>query len=827
MSWDAGAKMRPILKNQLCDSIGPIAHPGLVARFDEDGVQAPGYEFTNAHARKDVWEARWIWLAKGKWRSMAATRTQWINRVEGGEDIQTPVMALFRKELTLSEEPLEVTAWVSADIRYRIFVNGRLAGRGPADIGGDYGDAVKPRHWFYDRLNLTNYFRKGTNVIAAEVSIRNMVASEVTTGRPGFLFEADIRTEESGSAKIASDMTWRAVPGDAYVRTNVYDAGREPVGWMTAGFDDWRWPHVYELCQADGGRWKLRASEIPPLMEARYMPMAIAPVQGNVMDSGCLSTGGISVDGQASFRLDFDREITGYVNLKADGEAGSQVTISQKEMPGDKASRWSRYILREGLQSHEVHFLGGFQYLTVEVKGNVRALEIGATFTSYPVEYKGSFGCSDKKLNELWRVCRWTTQLCMQSYYLDSPIHQEPIGCTADYFVESLINYHAFGDKWLARQDLRKTALMLSKNGYDMFHTSYSLLWVQMLRDYYEYTGDMEIVEELAGDVHRLLGLFDSYVGPRGLVSEAPDYMFLDWVEVEGFNLHHPPAVMGMGYMTAFYYKALVDAQKMSMALGRKTRAGQYARRAEAVKNAFNRELWVGEKGLYRDGIPYVTKSLPGKWLPNDRDIVTYTPYVNSLAVLYGLAPKERYAAIMNEVLKAASGVQPYFMHFVFEALAEAGLFEENAVCQMRRWDAMLAEHPASLKEMWNGGDYSHAWGGSPGYQMSSKILGITPIDSGFGSIRVKPHTCGLKWARGQVPAPMGLIGVEWQKCDREFRMNVSVPDGTVGVIHLPIHGFSLPKILVEGKAIELSREPGRIVYKMLSKSCGFTVTEE
>ncbi len=811
----------------MCDPIGPIVHPGMAVRVDKDGVQAPGYRFANGHARKDTWAARWIWLAKGKWRNMAATRTQWINSVEGGEDIQTPVMALFRKELTLNEEPLEVTAWVSADLRYRIFINGRLAGRGPADIGGDYGDAVKPRHWFYDCCDLTGYFHKGTNVIAAEVSIRNMAISEVTTGRPGFLFEADIRTEQSKSAKIASDMTWRAVPGDAYVRTNVYDAGREPVGWMTAGFDDWRWPHAGELCQADGGRWKLRASEIPPLMEARYMPGAIALVQGDVANSDRPSTGGISVNGQASLRLDFDREITGYVNLKADGEAGAQVTISQKEMPDGKAGRWSRYILREGLQSHEVHFLGGFQYLTVEVKGNVRALEIGATFASYPVEYKGSFACSDKGLNELWRACRWTTQLCMQSYYLDSPIHQEPIGCTGDYLVESLINYHAFGEKWLTRQDLRKTALMLRKNRYDTFHTSYSLLWVQLLCDYYEYTGDTAIVEELAGDVHRLLRLFDSYVGQRGLVSEAPDYMFMDWAEVEGFNLHHPPAVMGMGYMTAFYYKALLDAQKMSMAVGRKVRAGQYARRAEAVKDAFNRELWVQEKGLYKDGIPFVTKAAPGKWLPDDRDIVTFTPYVNSLAVLYGIATDERCAAIMDEVLKAAAGVQPYFMHFVFEALAKSGMFGENAVRLMRRWDAMLAEHPASLKEMWNRGDYSHAWGGSPGYQMSSKILGIAPIDAGFGGIRVKPHICGLAWAKGQVPAPMGLIGVEWQKCDREFTMSVSLPDGSAGVIHLPIYGFSLPKVLVEGQAIELRREPGRIVYKMVSKSCRFAVTEE
>jgi alpha-L-rhamnosidase len=808
---------------EVCDPRGPIVHPGMVVRVDESGVQAPGYRFTNSHAKKDAWTAKWIWLAKGKWRGMAATSTHWIKSAGGSEKTQMPVMALFRKEITLSEEPLEVAAWVSADVRYRIFINGRLAGRGPVDIGGDYRDKAKPRHWFYDSCDLTGYFHKGPNVIAAEVSIRNMVMSEVTTGKAGFLFEADIKAAGGESVKIASDMTWRGMPGDAYVATNVCDAGREPAGWMRAGFDDWGWPKACELCNADSGRWKLMASEIPPLMEARYMPRSIAMTRGDVKEMAS----GISISGQGSYRLDFDREITGYVNLKADGQAGAEVTISQNEMPEGKPQRLSRYILRDGLQFHEVHFLGGFQYLMVEVKGNVRALEVGATFASYPVEYKGSFECSDQRLSELWRTCRWTNQLCMQSYYLDSPIHQEPIGCTGDYMIESLINYHAFGDRWLTRQDLRKTAMMLRKNKYDMFHTSYSLLWVQMLRDYYEHTADVETVNELAVDVHKLLKLFGSYVGETGLITEAPDYMFMDWVGVEGFNLHHPPAMIGMGYVTAFYYKALLDAQTMSRAIGQKARAGQYAGRAEAIRDAFNRQLWVQEKGLYRDGMSFVTKATPSEWLPQDRDIVTYTPQVNALAVLYDIAPKARHAAIMDEVLKGAGNIQPYFMHFVFEAMAQAAGFDANAVGQMRRWDAMMAEHPSSLKEMWNSGDYSHAWGGSPGYQMSSKILGIMPMDAGFSNVCIRPQTCGLAWAKGLVPTPMGQVGVEWQRDSRRLAMNISLPKGMKGRLWLPTKGFACPKIAVKAHATELGVDAGYVVYEIASEICEFMVTEE
>ena len=145
--------------------------------------------------------------------------------------------------------------------------------------------------------------------------------------------------------------------------------------------------------------------------------------------------------------------------------------------------------------------------------------------------YAGSFSCSDNNLTELWYITRWTTQLCMNDMFYDSPKHQEPIACTGDYFIQSLINYYAFGDPWLTRQTLVKTALLLEKNNYDMFHTSYSLLWVQMLNHYYQYTGDIQLVKELLPDVNKLNKLFETYLDSDYLVSNAPDYMFMDWIK--------------------------------------------------------------------------------------------------------------------------------------------------------------------------------------------------------------------------------------------------------------------------------------------------------
>ena len=74
----------------------------------------------------------------------------------------------FRKEITLAEAPRQVKAWLTADAKYRLYVNGRLVSRGPVDMGRDYAGG-ETRRWFYDYRDLTPYFTPGKNVIAAEV----------------------------------------------------------------------------------------------------------------------------------------------------------------------------------------------------------------------------------------------------------------------------------------------------------------------------------------------------------------------------------------------------------------------------------------------------------------------------------------------------------------------------------------------------------------------------------------------------------------------------------------------------------------------------------
>jgi hypothetical protein len=301
-----------------------------------------------------------------------------------------------------------------------------------------------------------------------------------------------------------------------------------------------------------------------------------------------------------------------------------------------------------------------------------------------------------------------------------------------------------------------------------------------MVMDYVHFSDDRDTVRAVMPAIHSLMNRFASYIGPTGLITEAPDYLFMDWVPVGDFNLHHPPASMGQGYMNAFYYRALQSAAALSALVGEEGHAGGYRRSAETVKDAFNAHLWVAGKGLYRDGLPGITAIAPHDWLPPDPPADSYTLHTNAAAVAVGIASPGTRQALMQNVMEDASlpVVQPYYMHIVFEALEKAGLFDTYAFTAMKRWQPLLEEHPSSLKEAWDWGDYSHAWGGTSTWQLSTRVLGVEVRTPGWERFSLSPHLGPLSWAGGTVPTPRGPVKVSWRKTGNHLSGILEGPEG-------------------------------------------------
>ncbi|KAA6318849.1 hypothetical protein EZS27_031188 [termite gut metagenome] len=69
----------------------------------------------------------------------------------------------FRKTLDLAQQPTSFVINVSADNRYRLFVNGQPVCWGPAR-----GDVL---HWYFETIDIAPFLNKGTNTLAAVVCL--------------------------------------------------------------------------------------------------------------------------------------------------------------------------------------------------------------------------------------------------------------------------------------------------------------------------------------------------------------------------------------------------------------------------------------------------------------------------------------------------------------------------------------------------------------------------------------------------------------------------------------------------------------------------------
>jgi hypothetical protein len=237
--------------------------------------EEPARAIISAGARPEAEEKRW--LAKWIWCE--------------GEPVPQNFYLYCRKVLTLEGEAAEASVDVAADSRYKLFVNGKFVGRGPA--------RCDQRWQYYDTYDLRPFLQHGDNVLAAMVHQYGAPSHSYTLGRGGFWVQGEVRERSGRSVRLDSDESWRVLPAPPWDRESprtcvavmwqeIYDARKEPVGWQRAGFDDSGWQRPEVLGTPPVLPWEnLVARDIPFLREEEWLPAAV--VNSGVVDSAPLA----------------------------------------------------------------------------------------------------------------------------------------------------------------------------------------------------------------------------------------------------------------------------------------------------------------------------------------------------------------------------------------------------------------------------------------------------------------------------------------------------------------------------------------------------------
>ena len=647
-----------------------------------------------------------------------------------------PTVTEYHRLYTFPSPIRRATLTVTADVSFLLFDHGAPVGQGPMVAGGDiFHDDVLP-HGYPTTFVLENLPALDLTVLVVGAFLKQ---ADFSSGASGLSLYGAVELMDGSFLAIRTDESWQVRRASGYRVSPAYNAPYEYDGTLPL-------PPFGEV-EYFSSRWRAADARIPTVVEETVRPLR-------------------REEGEDSYTLLYDRIYSAYLDFENTASHPITFRAVTQELPNQEVAVGTLTLApHERHRALKMYSVGG-----VRIEGeDCENVKVSLQYTHYPYGEGGEFSTSDEGLNTLYDVAKHTLHICRQSWHLDSPRHQEPLGCMGDYYIETLMAATADGDMRLSHRDLVRTAELLVHNGGDTFHTSYSLIWVNWLESVYQFTGDLSLLSECKAGLCALFDRFATWHGPLGLLEFAPDYMFLDWQTADGYSLHHPPMALGQTALCAFYAAALAAGARLFDAMGEDALAHRAREKREKLERALWEHLYSEQDEAFLSGFAGDRGRKPSRWLPENPDKTYVTLHANVLCVWAGIVKGEEGARLLRRVLSDESlpDYQPYFGHFVLDAARRVGLTSSEIRPIWDRFVKMAQDCPLGLAEGWltpptgYGFDHSHAWGGTPVFQMPVTLLGLCIEEAGMKHISLCPDLMGLSYCHVEIPVPDGRLSVE------------------------------------------------------------------
>lgn len=722
---------------------------------------------------------------------------------------------LFRKVLSLDRVPEHYRVHVSADARYRLWINGAPIGFGP--------QRGAPSAWRYDTFDLAPHLRKGANVIAARViSYGEHEPLAIMTTRTGFLLQGDTAAEDA----IDSNASWKVSRDEAYAPRpidharvpgyfavgpgEILDAARHPWNWTAGDFDDHDWRPARQLDRGipwgqgtDVGNWLLPRT-IPAMEETVQRFATIRRAEGVQPGRGFVAGAApftIPPHSHATVLLDQGVNTNGFVRLAVSGGRGSHAGLTYAEAlldaQGRKGNRndidgrtlvglGDELLPDGGDREYETIDFRTFRYLQLEVQTAGEPLvvrDLASVFTAYPFRSNATFESDDATLKPVVDVAWRTARLCAFETYMDCPYYEQ-LQYVGDTRLQALISLYVSGDDRLVRNaidllDRSRIADGLTQSRYPsqmpQVINTFSLFWIDMVHDYWMHRPDDAFVRERLPGLQSVLGWFERRLDPKtGLLGPLSYWSFVDWTEQWSWNgdlgIGGEPAGAregGSAIISLQLAGTLDRAAELCRAHDRPDLADHYGKLADGLRKAVLASCWDEKRRLVAD--------TPAK--------TAFSQHANALAVLSGAITGDAAHELMQRVAHDESLIQcsTYFRFYLLRAMKKAGLGDEY-LSMLGPWRTMLerglttfAEQPDPTRSD------CHAWSASPLYELYATVAGIEPGSPGFATVRIEPHLGALRRLAATMPHPEGQVAVSYVRNGSGLQATVTLPAGVTG----------------------------------------------
>jgi len=405
------------------------------------------------------------------------------------------------------------------------------------------------------------------------------------------------------------------------------------------------------------------------------------------------------------------------------------------------------------------------------------------------------FESSDETLNQIWELCRYSmkaTSFC--GVYVDGD--RERIPYEADAYINQLSHYAVDREFSLAR----------FSHEYLLENPTWPTEWKQhsvtMAWADYMYTGNKESLAACY-DILKSEKTLEQRARPDGLLNTKGLRDIVDWPrgERDGYDFRDVNTVVN-----AFHYENLKQMAMFADALGKSEDAEQYRERAQKFYDTFNAKLFDEKRGVYVDGEGSKHASL----------------HANMMPLAFGLVPRDRRKSVADFVVSKGMACSVYGAQYLMEGLYKAGRADDAFALltskDIRSWYNMIRVGSTITLEAWDNKfkpnqDWNHAWGAVPGNIVPRYLLGVRPLEPGFGKALVRPMPGPLKRAKSTIPTIRGPIEVAVENSPGEsFRLQVTLPVNMTAKVELPLpsdeYGMTVdgeavrPRVVVDGYAV-------------------------
>ena len=708
---------------------------------------------------------------------------KWItSSVATGSDNQ---LYYFKKEFDL-KVVREAKVDISAQARYKLFVNGECVGVGPCK-----GTREKT---FFDTIDVTDCLVVGKNEIFVEVlqlaatdmeGKMSPIEGVLRVGYPLLTFEL-----VCGDVVVRSDESWLCAKAEFNTQINARScysgATRERV--VGSEIKNLKYENAKVQCgvsdgEADhywwGGTNKCFLFERPIPMLDMQEKLDIIKFDGEFFEADYLTFG---------FPL-FKISGKGKVDLVYfecfDSDCG--------KTHRDRTDR-SLGICREMIDTVEVdgecHFepfwFRCFRYIKVESEGDVSVEMVGFKEVNYPMFPRTDYDFGTKTDNKLWDISVRTLQRCMHETYEDCPYYEQ-LQYAMDTSVQMVFNYQLTNDDLLARKAMDDFAAEQHADGLMPSRTpsvgeqhipSFQFYFIFMVYAHYIRFGDVALVRKHLRAMDGVIEWFRHLINEDGVVGQSKYWNFIDWAtpwvydQVRGCEGGVPlgvnEGVIGIYNPMMAYF--LQCAAKLNEICGRSDVAEEYLAVAEELKKNTEKYFYNKEKGLYADDVNHIY----------------YSQHMQTWCVLSGVCKGAKARRIMKNALNLEAKATYAFAYFYFRALERVGLYDKTKE-MMDSYRGLLKLNCTTVPETpTNSRSDCHAWGAIAIYEFSATVLGVRTENVGEKSVAIKPYIKGRRYARGTVSTIAGDVTVDWKKNKDEFVLTVSSDSGVKKVITMP-----------------------------------------